>query len=206
MKDMGWVHIDVKRFAWRHESLRLLFAISMSNIFHYFGMRKDGRKYFTHPEKVCKILIFFNIRDIEILIAAIFHDVPEEVGTWALFVIDVFFGTRISKTVSCLTRRSGESFQQHTEQVLGDSMAVLIKIADRIHNVRNLTKRCCSEQSFFSLAKLEEQVKETKRFIIPMALMAIGLYPDHAELICKMLRELIRDIGESEILLGGKNE
>ncbi|EKE15987.1 MAG: hypothetical protein ACD_11C00057G0012 [uncultured bacterium] len=190
IKNKGWVDVDLKIFTtemmcWRFEKALNLCAEG----FHWGQLRADGRKYITHPIKLCQILVYFGIIDEDTLIAAIFHDAPESSSVKILEEIEAY-GCDVVFLVTLLTRTPpDEDFEFYCARILQDYRAVLIKLADRLHNLRNMTKRIHTGK-FFTKKRLKEQVRETVKCIIPMAESAMELFPEHSEKIREMLDEI----------------
>lgn len=189
MKDKGWMNINLKSFAVEKGYRRFAEALIYCVIgFHWGQWRADGREYVTHPIKLCQILIYFGIIDEDILIAALFHDVPESSNIKILEEIKLYGGD-VSFLVTLLTRDTDEDFWFDCARILQDYRAVFIKLADRLHNLRNMTKRI-NTGAFFTKKRLNEQIRETEACIVPMAELAIELFPKYAEKIGAMLDEI----------------
>jgi (p)ppGpp synthase/HD superfamily hydrolase len=199
--DRSWINIDLESFAKRRGYNRFLSALKYCvKVFHNDEFRADERSYDTHPKKVCQILIYFGIDDEDTLIAALFHDAPESVGIGLLEMILEDYGQSITLAVSLVTKLEEKSFGEYCKKILEDVRAVLIKLSDRIHNLRNMVK-LIGEGSFFTKSRLESQVKETRKYIIPMANKAIIIFPESAEIIRKMKKEIEYAIKIAELIV-----
>jgi GTP pyrophosphokinase len=119
---------------------------------HQGQTRKTGEPYLEHPLNTAMMLAEYGL-DVETLIAALLHDVPEDCGI-PLEEIEAKFGSQVAKLVDGVTKlnklarkaRTGETMSQvQTENLRKMLMAtaedlrvILIKLADRLHNMRTL--------------------------------------------------------------------
>jgi len=119
---------------------------------HLGQVRKTGGPYLEHPVSVAMILAELHL-DAETLAAALLHDVPEDCGI-SLDEIGAKFGLPVVKLVDGVTKlnklanraRTGEAQSKAQAENLRkmllataeDLRVVLIKLADRLHNMRTL--------------------------------------------------------------------
>ena len=119
---------------------------------HQGQVRKTGEPYLEHPLNTAMILAEFHL-DSETLAAALLHDVPEDCGV-SLDEIEANFGLQVVKLVDGVTKlnrltsraRTGETKSKVQAENLRkmllataeDLRVVLIKLADRLHNMRTL--------------------------------------------------------------------
>ncbi|TCZ83853.1 bifunctional (p)ppGpp synthetase/guanosine-3',5'-bis(diphosphate) 3'-pyrophosphohydrolase [Lysobacter sp. N42] len=114
---------------------------------HAGQTRKSGEPYITHPVAVAKVLAEQGL-DVETLIAAILHDTLEdtELGRDELVVE---FGETVAELVDGVTKldklqfrdrqeAAAESFRKMLLAMSRDLRVILIKLADRLHNMRTL--------------------------------------------------------------------
>ena len=134
------------------EVVRLEEAIDYATIKHDGQFRKSGEKYITHPLRVAGILIKWGM-DIDSVIAGVLHDVVEDTET-PLADIEEKFGKNVAFLVDGVTKvgraRSGmdnlEAYLPQTKDNLSklliavgqDIRVIIIKLADRLHNVQTL--------------------------------------------------------------------
>ena len=141
-------------------------AYEFVKIKHDGQFRKSGEPYIHHLIEVCYILA-----DIECgpstLIAGLLHDVVEDTDT-SLDVIKEKFGDEVAEIVDSLTKiqrlklshRDEEEFvaEDHRKIFLGmakDVRVILIKLADRLHNMRTLDSLAPNRQLALSRETLE---------------------------------------------------
>ena len=150
---------------------------------HYGVRRLSGEPYIMHPLAVARICV----REIGLgstsICSALLHDVVEDTD-YSVEDIAGLFGDKIAQIVSGLTKISGGVFgEQASEQaenfrkllltISDDIRVVLIKIADRLHNMRTLGSQRKDKQ--YKIAG------ETQYIYAPLA-HRLGLFPIKTEL------------------------
>lgn len=128
---------------------------------HRNQKRDGGERYFNHPRAVaCIIFDELRIYDAKIIVTALLHDILEDSYLLSERTLRVNFGNQVSWWIRVLTKQDGVPYLERIrEQAIWQ--AVLVKLADRLHNVRSL-KTCKPE-------KIRKQVEETKSFYLPLA-------------------------------------
>ncbi len=122
-------------------------AYEMGAKAHAGQSRKSGEPYITHPIAVAGILADLGL-DSETIIAAILHDTLEDTPL-SRADIDAEFGSTISEMVEGVTKldrlqfknrqeAAAESFRKMLLAMARDLRIILIKLADRLHNMRTL--------------------------------------------------------------------
>lgn len=122
-------------------------AYSYAEQCHSGQMRQSGDPYISHPLAVANILADMRL-DHESLMAALLHDVIEDTGV-TKGQISRRFGRTVADLVDGVSKLSGiefetkaqlqaESFQKMTLAMSKDIRVVLVKLADRLHNMRTL--------------------------------------------------------------------
>jgi GTP pyrophosphokinase len=123
-------------------------AYNFSHIAHTGQKRKSGEPFIEHPLHVALILAQLKM-DHHTIAAAVLHDTVEDTSTSVESIKDNF-GEAISNLVDGVTKISGISFtQKHEAQAesfrkmlfaMGkDIRVIIIKLADRLHNIRTLS-------------------------------------------------------------------
>ncbi|MBO5894216.1 MAG: bifunctional (p)ppGpp synthetase/guanosine-3',5'-bis(diphosphate) 3'-pyrophosphohydrolase [Alistipes sp.] len=148
---------------------------------HKKQKRRSGEPYIIHPIAVATILA----RELEMcdntLIAAFLHDVVEDTPH-TIEEIGEHFGDDVAKLVDAVTKRKKKNYQyskqvdnyrQILESVHFDVRALLIKLADRLHNMRTLDSMSADKQMKIA--------GETDYFYAPLA-NRLGLYHIKTEL------------------------
>ena len=156
-------------------------GFSFAEMAHINQRRKAGEPYITHPLAVAKIVLVELKLGVNPTIAALLHDVVEDTDH-TIEEIKMGFGADIAFLVDVLTKKKRETyktskqvdnFQQMLNSIHYDIRALLIKLADRLHNMRTLKSM-----------KPEKQIKiagETDYFYAPLA-NRLGLYKVKSEL------------------------
>lgn len=143
----GLAH-EIKRYLPDFHSKKFLKAFEFAARAHDGQTRKSGAPYITHPFETVRILTSLHV-DEDTLIAALLHDVPEDTPH-EIDEIESKFGKKVAFLVEGITKLSKVHYQHdmakrqieslkklflHTAQ---DPRIILIKLADRLHNMRTL--------------------------------------------------------------------
>ncbi len=122
-------------------------AFSIANDAHRGIKRRSGEPYITHPIAVAKIAVTEIGLGVKSVVSALLHDVVEDTEL-TVEDIDRMFGPKIAYMVDGLTKMAGvfanesseqaESFRKMLLTLSDDVRVILIKIADRLHNMRTL--------------------------------------------------------------------
>ena len=158
-------------------------AFNFAHKAHYGVRRLSGEPYIMHPLAVARICV----REIGLgstsICAALMHDVVEDTD-YTVEDLAGLFGDKIAQIVSGLTKISGgvfgsqaseqaENFRKLLLTISDDIRVVLIKIADRLHNMRTLGAQPKDKQ--YKIAG------ETQYIYAPLA-HRLGLFPIKTEL------------------------
>lgn len=123
---------------------------------HYGVRRLSGEPYIMHPLAVAKIVVSEIGLGSTSISAALLHDVVEDTD-YTVADIENLFGAKIAQIVDGLTKISGgvfgdkaseqaENFRKLLLTMSDDIRVVLIKIADRLHNMRTLSAQPLNKQ------------------------------------------------------------
>ena len=167
---------------------------------HGSQQRASGDPYFSHPVEVAGILTGLRL-DTASIVTALLHDVVEDTD-YTLHDIESLFGTEIRRLVDGVTKLSRIELQSdHTKQAENfrklviamseDIRVLLVKLADRLHNMRTL-------HYIDSVEKRRRVARETMDIFVPLA-ERIGLNSIKAELEDLAFAELNPDGRESVI-------
>ena len=173
---------------------------------HQGVRRRSGEPYLLHPIAVAKIVIEEIGLGVKSVVASLLHDVVEDTE-YTVEDMERIFGPKIASMVDGLTKMSGvfnadtseqaEYFRKVLLTLSDDVRVILIKIADRLHNMRTL-----------GYMPVDKQIKitgETFHLFAPLA-HRLGLYAIKTELedLCLKYRfpkdyeEICRKVEETE--------
>ncbi|OUS77862.1 (p)ppGpp synthetase [Paenibacillus sp. MY03] len=146
---MGIEQLLEKASAYMKEQdlVRIKEAYDFAEQAHHGQVRKSGEPYILHPVTVADILVDMGM-DVLSIIAALLHDVVEDT-TVDLQTVRAKFGETCAMLVDGLTKLEKIRFQSKEEQqnenyrkmfvaMAQDIRVILIKLADRLHNMRTL--------------------------------------------------------------------
>ena len=152
MSEMNPVTIDaileaVKRYQPNADTDLIRRAYELADAAHKGQKRVSGEDYIIHPLAVAKILTDLQIDDITIS-AAILHDVVEDT-THTLEEMRELFGDEVAMLIDGVTKLGRIQYKSKEEQQLEsyrkmflamakDIRVIMIKLADRLHNMRTL--------------------------------------------------------------------
>jgi len=122
-------------------------AYRYAAVAHAGQTRKTGEPYITHPVAVACILAKLHL-DVPTLLAALLHDVVEDTGV-ATTEISEKFGKQVAELVDGLTKldkieqqsaaqAQAENFRKMLLAMSQDVRVILVKLADRLHNMQTL--------------------------------------------------------------------
>src|SRR5690606_33418956 len=114
---------------------------------HLGQFRSSGEPYISHPIAVCEICAGWKL-DADSLMAALLHDVLEDCGVTKQTLLERF-GPQVADIVDGLSKldrlaftskeqQQAESFRKMLLAMARDVRVILIKLADRLHNMRTL--------------------------------------------------------------------
>jgi len=160
----------------------VLSAFETSRDAHAGQFRKSGEPYISHPLAVAGILAQWHL-DPQALAAALLHDVVEDTGA-STEQIKERFGAAVARIVEGVSKLDKLSFasEQHAQAenfrkmllaMAQDVRVILVKLADRLHNMRTMSP--------MGLDKRKRISAETLEIYAPIA-NRLGLYPVYREL------------------------
>jgi len=181
---------------------------------HRGQVRRSGEPYLVHPLNVASILADLKADDVSIVVGLL-HDVLEDTLT-TKESIEQQFGAEVAELVDGLTKigrfsyvsreeEQAETFRKMILAMVSDLRVVLVKLADRLHNMRTL--------GFLPEAKRREIARETLDIYAPIAhrlgmgslkgeledLSFLYLEPEEHD---RVAREVARKMKVSEAMIG----
>jgi GTP pyrophosphokinase len=144
------------------ELLRRAYVFSAME--HRGQVRSSGEPYLTHPLEVAQILAELRL-DLTCVVAGLLHDVIEDTLT-TREVLEEYFGKDIAHLVEGLSKISriaftsreeaqAENFRKMMLAMVDDIRVILVKLADRLHNMRTLEHLSQRQQQRISRETME---------------------------------------------------
>ncbi|WP_296405133.1 HD domain-containing protein [Psychrobacter sp.] len=167
------------------EKEQVLKACAYGDKAHIQDKRKSGEPYITHPIAVAEILAGFRL-DRDTIIAAILHDTVEDTEVTYEEITDLF-GETVTRLVDGVTKlksskhnkkqNKAATFHKIMSATLDDPRVLIIKLADRLHNMSTLDSVRPEKQ--------KSTASETLEFYVPFArLMGMNDIADYMEILC----------------------
>lgn len=167
------------------ERLDIVDACEFGDQAHINDRRKSGEPYITHPIAVAEILAGFRL-DRDTIIAAILHDTVEDTEV-SDDEIEQRYGEVVARLVDGVTKLKSSShnkqqnkaatFHKILTATLDDPRVLIIKLADRLHNMSTLDAVRPEKQ--------RATAQETLDFYVPFArLMGLNDIADYIEVLC----------------------
>ncbi|KCZ89436.1 RelA/SpoT family protein [Hyphomonas johnsonii] len=158
-------------------------AYDFAKLHHGTQTRDSGDAYYSHPVEVASLLADVRLDEVTI-VAGLLHDVVEDTGI-DIGDIEVRFGADVAELVDGVTKldalkftsqelAQAENFQKFILATTSDLRVLLVKLADRLHNMRTLHFRK-------KASSRERTARETMDIYAPLA-RRVGLYSLAAEM------------------------
>ena len=149
-------------------------AIEFAKTVHANQKRESKEPYYVHPEAVAMILVDMEM-DPDTVIAGLLHDTVEDGMDVSVEQVSAMFGKDIAKMVDGVTKltntnitrmlshedRQAENLRKMFLAIANDVRVVIIKLADRLHNMRTL--------GYCSPEKQKRKAQETMDIYAPLA-------------------------------------
>ncbi|MCY0900165.1 MAG: bifunctional (p)ppGpp synthetase/guanosine-3',5'-bis(diphosphate) 3'-pyrophosphohydrolase [Firmicutes bacterium] len=163
----------VEQFGFRPhspEAEQILQALAFAEEAHRGQSRASGDPYVAHPLAVATILADLKM-DVPTIVAALLHDVVEDTA-YTLDDIEVRFGSEVAQLVDGVTKldrleartreeEQAENLRKMFLAMAKDIRVILIKLADRLHNMRTL--------KHLTADRVQRIAKETMEIYAPLA-------------------------------------
>lgn len=159
-------------------------SFHLASDIHKNQFRQSGEPYIIHPLNVAKNALSMEIYDADTICACLLHDTIEDGEDFSKEDIARIINPTVSELVDGVTKMRRMNFSTKEEQVLAntrkitnglskDVRIILIKLADRLHNMETL--------DFKKAEKQRENAVETMEIFVPLAL-SIGAYKIKSDL------------------------
>ncbi len=182
----------------RFDGGRLVRAYRFAEAAHDGQMRDEGTPYIEHPIRVALILWEeLGVRDVDMLVAALNHDVLEDCDWLDAGVLEGALGERPTGFIQDVTKpRVPDAEKAQRDQVYLDGLpklcheSRLIKLADRIDNLRGVIHAG-------DPAKAGRYLDVSRRSFIPLALATEVAAADLIAAACDHIEAYLRESGSS---------
>lgn len=145
---IGSLTAKLEAYLSRADIKRVRAAYRLADEAHLGQFRQSGEPYVSHPIAVAEICAAWKL-DVDSLMAALLHDTIEDSGI-SKEELSVRFGVSVAELVDGLSKldkmefqtrahAQAESFRKMLLAMANDVRVILIKLADRLHNMRTLT-------------------------------------------------------------------
>jgi guanosine-3',5'-bis(diphosphate) 3'-pyrophosphohydrolase len=185
---------EVTSYDPRADRSLILRAYAAGDAAHAGQTRDNGEPYFTHPVAVARILAGYRL-DAATIATALLHDTVEDTGL-GLKDLEAQFGSDVARLVDGVTKltrlelqsertKQAENFRKLVLAMSEDIRVLLVKLADRLHNMRTLHHVPQPERR-------KKTARETLEIFAPLA-ERIGMDAVKTELETLSFRELQPD-------------
>lgn len=209
-------YLFIKGYATGMCLTQTLKALPLARRFHNGQYRKgtvvvNGQEYrlpyVLHVLKVCSTLISLHLPIStseldDLLAAALLHDAIEDAEEYfpegGIELIDTYgFSKTVYETVLLVSKKPGytdEQLNDYFNAIKKSKFALLIKLADRSHNVETL--------SVMKSDKLHKYVKETRNWIYPLATYGKANYPELSNGLTILKAKIVSLTEATETIVG----
>jgi GTP pyrophosphokinase len=179
---------------------RLDMAYDMAKYGHRNQFRESGERYFEHVRNTAIILVDeLGVYDVELIMAALLHDILEDSFLLKGDRTEMIFGARVAYITTTVSKlpKDDPRFATPKQRLLfyhqqiknGNWEVKLVKLADRLHNLRTLMS--CS------LEKQKRKLAETKRSYLPLVRDLSSDYRETAKQLETAFRQAIATVQKS---------
>lgn len=160
----------VREYSPKANTDMIYLAYMLAKHAHTGQLRRSGEPYIDHPVQVAYIAAELSM-DCAAIASALLHDIIEDTP-YTFEAIEALFGTRVAEIVDGVTKLTKLQYTTHEEQQVEnlrkmffamskDIRVIIIKLLDRLHNMRTL--------GYMTPEKQLEKAKETLEVYAPLA-------------------------------------
>lgn len=157
------------RSDWRFKEIERAYDVAKDAFRGKF--RDNGEeRYFEHLRAVALILVeYLRVKDHELIIAALIHDIVEDIPYWTIERVRLEFGERVAHLVDYMSKPPLKDYASkelrnkayHDRFAFAPREFFILKLADRFHNV--VTIGDCAPE------KRKRKIQETRLYYLPYA-------------------------------------
>ncbi len=208
-EELNWFAEQIRSYDSFEDPNIVLKSYKFSQLKHEGQFRKSGEPYFIHCRETARILVSWHM-DVNTISAGFLHDVLEDTPTTSEELMENF-GSEVTKIVEGVTKINKMSFSKLENQaeslrkmilaVSKDIRVILIKLADRLHNMRTLEHLEKPSQLRFARETLEIYAQLAHRLgmeKLSMELRDIALRyldPDNYNEISNLIKKELKERG-----------
>ncbi len=191
------------RYMTSEDLLRVDRAFRFADVAHIGQFRSSGAPYITHPIAVTEICADWHL-DSDAIMSALLHDVIEDQDV-SKQNIQELFGDTVAGLVDGLTKldqlhfkskaeRQAESFRKMLLAMSKDVRVILVKLADRLHNMRTLGAVSQEKKTRVARETIEVYVPIAHRLGLNLLVKELedlcfnAMYPNRFQVIFKAMR------------------
>lgn len=173
-----------------------LSALSFAREKHASQTRKGGQPYVVHPLTMACHAVALDIRDEDVAVACLLHDVVEDCDV-SISELPVSSG-RARDAVRCLTHLSGDPLPTYYRGIRDSDVACIVKLLDRCDNVSTMA-------GVFSVKKTQSYIDETREFVMPLWRYTKDRFPKYSNQLFVLKYHIVSVIDGLEQCLGGES-
>lgn len=154
--------------------------------------RDSGDRYFEHLRCVALIILaYLHIRNPVVICAALLHDIDEDIDDWDYYRVKAEFGEEVAILVWWLSKPPLKNFggsktkrdlRYHENLYLAPRWAIIIKLADRLHNLLTIWET--------DVEKRKRKILETVNFFPALAVKETVLIYELEEVLDELKGEV----------------
>jgi guanosine-3',5'-bis(diphosphate) 3'-pyrophosphohydrolase len=142
---------------------QLSMAIALAATRHAGQFDKGGKPYILHT---LKVMHYLKTEDLELMAAAVMHDIIEDTDTTYEELREMGFSERVIAAVRGMTKIKGQTPAEYLAQVLSNIDSALIKLADLRHNSDIRRLKGATEKDIKRIEKYQRMFTTIKEYLI----------------------------------------
>lgn len=170
-------------------------AIHLADKLHKGQKRKTGEDYIIHPIRVASSLLALKVIDEDVIATAVLHDVIEDCGVSKEdLILKYGISESVAENISILSKNNDLTTSEYYKKIKNSPVCVLVKIADRCHNVSTMA-------GVFSKDKIKHYIDETEEYVIPLCKQGRNIYPNLGDEICTMKYHILSILDFAKLVI-----
>lgn len=192
--DVDRMYRFVERFAESNGLTETAKALPFAKEMHEGQYRKGETMipYVSHPLTMACHGISMGLAEDDLLAAILLHDVCEDCG---VLPENLPVNERVQEAVMLVTKQKGESKEKYFAQIGENSIASMVKVIDRCHNVSQMALA-------FSREKLWKYIHETEDYVLPLLHASKEKWPEYGNAYFLLEYQICSELDTVKALLG----